>query len=102
MLTSIFLLVALVIKGLIIWKSKCHQKNPLVLSDGYVKYEEAEVHRSATMQDFGDNEIKKIKWPTGGHFGFYNCKICQGLFLCETLHFALYSRSSYFAFFLVN
>ena len=31
-----------------------------MLSDGYVKYEEAEVHRSAIMQDFRDNE-KKFK-----------------------------------------
>ena len=38
---------------------KCHQKSPVV-SDGYVKYEEAEVHRSAIMQDFRDN-VKKIK-----------------------------------------
>ena len=37
--------------------------------DGYVKYEEAEIHRSATRQDFRDNG-KKLKWPTGGHFGF--------------------------------
>ena len=29
--------------------------------------EEAEIHRSAIMQDFRDNEKK---WPTGGHFGF--------------------------------
>ena len=50
-----YLLVALAIKGLIIWGKKCHQ-NPLVVSDGYVKYEEAEVHRSAIMQDFQDNE----------------------------------------------
>ena len=49
-----------------------------MLSDGYVKYEEAEVHRSAIMQDFRDN--------TGGHFGFYNCEICHGLSLCEALH----------------
>ena len=35
-------------------------KNPLVLSDGYVKYEEAEVHRSAIMQDFTDNEKKNF------------------------------------------
>ena len=27
-----------------------------MLSDGYVKYEEAEVHRSAKMQDFPDKE----------------------------------------------
>ena len=29
--TSIFLLVALVIEGLIIWESKCHQKSPGVI-----------------------------------------------------------------------
>ena len=67
MLTSIYLLVVLVIKGLIIWESKCHKKT-LVLADGYVKYEEAEVHESAIMQDLRDNEKKKIKWLTGGHF----------------------------------
>ena len=60
-----------------------------MLSDGYVKYEEAEVHRSAIMQDFRDN----LK------LGLYNCKICHGLSLCETLHSVLYSWSSYFAFF---
>ena len=42
---------------------------------------------------------KKVKWPTGGHFGFYKCEICHGLSVCETLHFVLYSWSSYFAFF---
>ena len=42
---SIFLLVPIVIKGLIIWGSKCHQNNPPVVCDGYVKYEEAEVDR---------------------------------------------------------
>ena len=31
-----------------------------MVSDGYVKYEEAEVHRSAIMQDFQDNDKKKI------------------------------------------
>ena len=40
------------------------QKNPLVLSDGLVKYEEAEVHRSASMQDFRDNEKKKLDFIT--------------------------------------
>ena len=58
-LTGISLLVALVIKGLITWESKCHQNLPVV-SDGYVKYEEAEVHRSAIMQDFRDNEKKNL------------------------------------------
>ena len=54
-----------------------------MLFDGYVKYEEAEVNRSAIMQDFGDNKKKKKKWPTGSHFRFYNCKLCHGLSLCE-------------------
>ena len=45
--------------------------SPKMLSDGYVKYEEAEVHRSAIMQDFQDNRKNNLKWPTGGHFGFY-------------------------------
>ena len=49
------MLVALVIKVLIIWESKFHKKFPVVC-DGYVKYEGAEVDRSAIMQDFRDNE----------------------------------------------
>ena len=28
---------------------------------------------------------KQLKWPTGGHFGFYTRKSCHGLSLCETL-----------------
>ena len=32
------------IKGLIIWRSKCHQNSSPVVCDGYVKYEEAEVN----------------------------------------------------------
>ena len=44
-LTSISSLVAIVIKGFMIWRLKCHQNNSLVASDGYVKYEEAEVAR---------------------------------------------------------
>ena len=34
-----------VIKGLMIWGSKCHQNNSTVVFDGYVKYGEAEVDR---------------------------------------------------------
>ena len=44
-LTSISSLVAIVIKGLIIWRSKCHQNNSAEVCDGYVKYEEAEIDR---------------------------------------------------------
>ena len=29
--------------------------------DGYVKYQEAEIHKSAIMQDFPDSEKKKKK-----------------------------------------
>ena len=34
-----------VIKGLMIWGSKCHQNNSPVVCNGYLKYEEAEVDR---------------------------------------------------------
>ena len=57
---------ALVIKALIIWGSKGHEKTPPVVYDGYVNYEEAEIHRSAIVQEFQDDE-KKIKRPTGGN-----------------------------------
>ena len=68
---------ALVIKGLIIWGSKCH-KNPPVVYDGYVKYEEAEIHRSAIMQDFRDSEFFFFNWPTGSHFTFFSVKFVMG------------------------
>ena len=42
---SISSLVAIVIKGLMICGSKCHQNNSPVVCDGYVKYKEAEVDR---------------------------------------------------------
>ena len=47
--TSISLLVVVVIKGLMIWASKCHQKKSSVV---YVmaKYEESEVDRLAILQ----------------------------------------------------
>ena len=38
MLTRITSLVAIIIEGLMIWGSKCHQNSPVVC-DGYVKYE---------------------------------------------------------------
>ena len=44
-LTSISWLVVIVIKGLMIWGSKCHQNNSPVVCDCYVRYEEAEVDR---------------------------------------------------------
>ena len=47
----------------------------IVVYDGYVKYEEAEIHRSAIMQDFQDSEKK---WPTGSHFIFFSVKFGMG------------------------
>ena len=64
-----------VIKELVIWES-----NYPVVCDGYVKYEAAEVHRSAIMQDFLYNEENKFKMAG----------ICHVLSLCEPLHFVLY------------
>ena len=49
------------------------------LYDGYVKYEEVEIHRSAIMQDFQNSEKKTWKKnmkkkPTGSHFGLFSVK----------------------------
>ena len=37
-----FFVSGLVIKGSLIWESKCPQKHSLVVCDGYVKFEQAE------------------------------------------------------------
>ena len=51
------------------------------LCDGYVKYKEAEVNRSAIMQDFRDNGKTTIK----------NGRLAAiGSFLCETLYILFY------------
>ena len=44
-LTRISSLVAIVIKGLMILGSKCHQNNSPVVCDDYVRYEEAELDK---------------------------------------------------------
>ena len=68
--------------------------------DGYVKYEEAEMHRSAVMQDFRDSEKKNNnkKWPTGSHFGLFSVKFVMGYLYMRHYFFVLYSRFSHFAF----
>ena len=43
--------------------------------DGYVKYEEAGIHRSAIMQDFRKSRKKE---PTGSHVGFFSVKFVMG------------------------
>ena len=40
---------------------KMSQKIPPVVYYGYVKYEEAKIHRSASMQNFRESERKKKK-----------------------------------------
>ena len=47
---SISSLVAIVIKMLMIWGSKCHQNDSPEVCDGYAKYEEAEVDRLVAPQ----------------------------------------------------
>ena len=49
---------SIVIEGLMIWKSKCHQNNSLVVCDGYVKYEEAEIDRLVAI-------LKTNNWGGG-------------------------------------
>ena len=49
-----------------------------MLSDGYVKYEEAEVHRSAIMQDFRDNEKKNVNGRLAAILDFITAKFVMG------------------------
>ena len=58
-----------------------------MVSDGYVKYMygEAEVHRSAIMQDFRDNEKKNLN----GRLAAILDVIGYWLSSCEILHFVL-------------
>ena len=50
MLANVSWLVAVVIKGPIIWGSKCQQNNSPVVCDGCVKYEEGEVDRLSILK----------------------------------------------------
>ena len=58
---------------------------PPVLSDGYVKYEEVEVHRSAIMQDFRDNDKKNQNGLLAAIFYFNSAKFVKGYpYKCES------------------
>ena len=48
--------------------------------DGYVKYEEAEIHSSAIMEDYEikKKKKKKLKWLNGGHFIFFSVNFVMG------------------------
>ena len=50
----------------------------LVLSVGYVKYEEAEAHRPAIMQDFLDNGKKKLNGRLAAILDFITAKFVMG------------------------
>ena len=58
-----------------------------------MKYEEAVVHRSAIMQDFQDNQNKKLKWPTGGYSDLISAKSGMGYF-CVKHYTLLYIHGS--------
>ena len=48
------------------------------ISDGYVKYEEAEVHRSAIIQDFQNNKKKKLNGRLAAILDFITAKFVMG------------------------
>ena len=94
-LLSISLLVAVVIKGLMICGSKCHQKNSAgPVCDGYVNMKGAEVDRLVAIMKTNDNWLSckvskivrkiKTKWLVIGHIGFHICKNCSVLLLYNT------------------
>ena len=47
------------------------QKNHPVVCESYVKYGEAEIHRSAIMQDFRDSKKKKKKKKKNGRLAAF-------------------------------
>ena len=49
-----------------------------MLSDGYVKYEEAEVHSSDIMQDFRDNEKTNLNGRLAAILDFITAKFVMG------------------------
>ena len=55
-------LMAIVIEGLMIWGSKCHQYNSPVVCDGYVKYEEAEVYRLVAILKTNNHSEDRVEY----------------------------------------
>ena len=49
-----------------------------MISDGYVKYEEADVHRSAIMQDLRDYEKKKLNGLLAALLDFISARFVMG------------------------
>ena len=53
----------ILIEGLMIWGSKCHQNNSPVVCDGYVKYEEAEIDRLVAILKTAADRVEYSKQP---------------------------------------
>ena len=64
-------------------------KNSLVVCDGYVKYEEAEIDRSAIMQDFRNNGKKQLKMVDWRIFWILSVKFVMG-YPCGRPYILLY------------
>ena len=70
-----------------------------MVSDGYVKYEEAEVHRSAIMQDFQDNEKNKLNGRLVAILDFISAKFVIGC-PCVRNYILFYIHGQLFCIFL--
>ena len=64
-------LVAVVIKGLMIWGSKCHQNHSPVVCDDYVKHKEAEVNSLVAI--LKTNRVEYSKQPALARAVDKNC-----------------------------
>ena len=60
-----------------------------MLSEGYVKYEEAEVHSSAIMQDFRDNVKTNLNGRLAAILNFKTTKLVMG-YPCVRLYILFY------------
>ena len=73
-----------------------------MLSDGYVKYEEAEVHRSAIMQEFQENEKKNLNGRLADILAFITAKFVMG-YPCVRYYILFYIQgTAILHFFLVK
>ena len=73
-----------------------------MLSDGYVKYEEAEVHRSAIMQEFQENEKKNLNGRIAAILAFITAKFVMG-YPCVRYYILFYIQgTAILHFFLVK
>ena len=68
--------------------------NKIVVYDGYVKYEKAEMHRSAIMQDFRDSEKKMTDCQP-----FFSVKFVMG-YPCVRHYILFYIHSPFILHFL--